>query len=736
MKESLGKLGRTIADSEPHWPERPGAAVRRPNIVTVVFDDTGWADFGCFGSEIRTPNIDALAERGLRYTNFHVTPLCSPTRAAMFTGRNHHAVGMRCLADTDTGFPNGRGSIPRGIAMLPDMLREQGYATFLVGKWHLTPAHEVTAAGPYHNWPLARGFDRFYGFLGGCVDQYSPELTQDNHPFECDFPQDYHLSEDLCDRAITYLRDHVSLRSDDPFFLNLAFGATHAPFQVPRRYIDPYLKTFQKGWDQTREDRLERQRQSHLAGMDTVLAERNPEVPGWDTLSDEEKTLFTHLQAAYAGFLEHADEHLGRVIVELKRLGVYDNTIILVLSDNGASREGGANGSVDVNAPYSGKPQPVEQQLENLDKIGGPEGPAHYPQGWAMAGNTPFRRYKQFVELGGVRSPLVVSWPAGITDAGAIRDQFLHVIDIAPTLLDLCSVTTNAGFHGASFRATFDNPDAPPPRNLQYWEMFGRRAIFAEGWKAISSHEKGDDYDSDTWSLYDTANDFSESRNVASEHPGRLDEMIGLWWREAEANQVLPLDDRTLVDIINFRQPNGLMARPSVTLFPGQGHVPQYSMITSSERSMEIAVHFRRPLPVDAEGVILASGLCSGGYTLYMKDGRLCFEHIFLGRRDMSYCLLPVGAHRTSIVLHVSDNDSATVQFFADRKRIGRGKVTQVANHLSFWGLDVGQDCGANVSDAYSGRFPVSEQLVERVELHFLEEAAPEDIAALMEATE
>lgn len=736
MHRFLGTIGRTVQDSVPHWPERTRPGAKPPNIVTVIFDDTGWADFGCYGSEIATPTIDRLAAEGLRYANFHVTPLCSPTRASLFTGRNHHAIGMRCLADTDTGFPNGRGSVPASVPMLPALLREQGYATFQVGKWHLTPAHEVSAAGPFATWPLARGFDRFYGILGGCTDQYVPELCQDNHMVPPPRSEGYHLTEDLCDRAIGYMRDHASLRGGDPFYMNLSFGATHAPIQVPRRFIDPYIPVFAKGWDRTRADRLERQKAMGLVPQGTVLAERNPEVPAWDSLDAEQQRLYTHLQAAYAGFLEHADRHLGRVVAELDRLGLAENTIILVMSDNGASREGGDNGAVDVNAPYSGQPQSVADQLARLDAIGGPDGPAHYPQGWAMAGNTPFRKYKQFVELGGVRAPLVLRWPAGIAARGAVRDQFLHVIDVAPTLIGLLGGDTETGFDGRSFQATFDEAAAPDPRSAQYWEMFGRRAVYADGWKAISQHEKGDDYDHDGWALYDMRADFSESRDVAAEHPQKLAELVDLWWHEAERNGVMPLDDRTLVDIINFRQPNGLMARERITLYPGQSHVPQYSMITASERSMQIAATLSRPLSARDEGVLLASGGGNGGYVLFLKDGRLHHEHAFLGQRSQVSGAVPEGARALSAVLHVAEDSSATVQLFADRHRIARGSIGRTANHLSFWGLDVGRDVGGPVSPAYEGAFPAPGDLIDRIDLSFFEHAEAEDIAALMEATE
>ena len=732
-----GTIGRTVADSAPWWPEDEAGDRPRPNIVTVLFDDTGWSDFGCFGSEIRTPTIDALAAGGLRYCNFHVTPLCSPTRAALMSGRNHHRVGMRCLADTDTGFPTGRGCVPADVPLLPSMLRERGYGTYMVGKWHLTPAHEITPSGPYGNWPVNRGFDRYYGFLSGCTDHYAPELCQDNHQVDPPASESYHLTEDLCDRAITYLRDHCAFRRSEPVYLNICFGATHAPIQVERRYIDPYVEVFEKGWDRTREDRLARQKALGLVPPETVLAARNEEVPAWDTLTDNQKTLYTRLQAAYAGFLEHADEHLGRVVAELKRLGLYDNTIIVVMSDNGASREGGQHGAVDVNAPYSGRPESVEDMLERLDDIGGRDGPAHYPQGWAMAGNTPFRRYKQYVDLGGVRSPLVLSWPAGVARGGEARQQFLHAVDIAPTLMSLAGEAKAADFDGRSFEASFGERDAPAPRSVQYWEMFGRRAIYADGWKAISAHEKGEDYERDGWRLYDTRADFSESRDLAAEEPARLKEMQALWWKEAERNAVFPLDDRTLVDIIQFRQPNGLMSRSEITLYPGQGHIPQISMVTASERSMEITAHFTAPVgPEHPGGVLAASGDRHGGYSFYLKDGRLWFEHARIGKRCEVSEALPQGVRRASVVIHVGDDHSAQVLLFADRTRLAEGRIPLVSTHLSFWGLDVGRDAGLPVSARYEAPFAFPQAGLDRVVLRFFEAASAQEIAAALEAAE
>ncbi len=728
MNEFAGTIGRTVDESVPWWPVPPDRDRVRPNVVTIMFDDTGWADFGCYGSEVNTPNIDLLAAEGLRYTNFHVTPLCSPTRACLLTGRNHHDVGMRCLADADTGFPNGRGAVNRDVPMLSEMLREQGYGTYMVGKWHLTPTHEITSAGPYLNWPMNRGFDRFYGFLGGCTDQYVPELVQDNHMIDPPLREGYHLSEDLCDRAISYLRDHASIRKAAPFFMNFCFGATHAPIQVHKNYVDRYDGVFDRGWDRNREDRLSRQIELGLVPGNTRLVPRNPGVPSWDSLSDDEQRVFVRLQCAFAGFLEHSDAQIGRLVAELKRLNLYDNTIIVVLSDNGASMEGGRNGAVDCNAPYSGMTEPVAEMVQRLAEVGGLQAPAHYPEGWAMAGNTPFRRYKQFVELGGVRSPLVLSWPRGLHNRGEVRDQFLHVVDLAPTLMDLSGDRHGAAFDGASFRATLSSPDAPAPRTVQHWEMFGRRAIFSDGWKAVSQHEKGDDYGSDVWHLYDTSSDFSEHTDLASQRPEKLAELQDLWWQEAEANGVMPLDDRTLVEILEFRQPNGLMCESELTFYPGQGHIPHTSMITSSERSMEVTAHFSGPVGFE-NGVLVAAGDRIGGYSLYVQDGQLVYEYIQLRNRCSLSGPLPASARTCRLVCQIDADSQILAKLFAEDQLIAEAMVGSAARHISFWGLDIGHDAAVPVSDAYEPPFEFSGNRLDRVVMRFFEMPEAEDLA-------
>lgn len=685
-----GRIGTTVAESTPWWPERREGP-KRPNVVVVILDDTGWGDLGCYGSEVRTPTIDALADAGLRYTGFHVTPLCSPTRAALLSGRNHHGIGMRFLADTDTGFPNSRGSIRRDVPLLPEVLRGEGYGTYLVGKWHLAPLHEITPAGPYGNWPLARGFDRYYGFLDGCTDQYEPELFEDNHPAPVPEREGYHLSEDLADRAIGYVRDHLAFRPGDPFYLHLAFGATHAPFQAPREFIEQYLDTFTVGWDETRRARLARQIEAGLVPEGTPLAERNDGVRPWAELDEDERRVYAALQAAFAGFLAHADAQLGRVVDALREFGELDDTIVLVTSDNGASREGGPGGDVDTNAPYSGIRRPAAELVGELDRVGTLTGGSHYPEGWAMAGNTPFRRYKQFVDLGGVRSPLVVSWPNGPGTPGGVRRQFVHAIDVAPTLYELLGIPSPGELDGRSVAATLADADSPAGRRTQYWETLGHRAIWHEGWRAVTAHVPGTDYAEDEWRLYDTAADFAEATDVAAREPERLAELQELWWREARRHDVFPLDDRPLHEVIEARGPIGLYAERRIVLRPGQSHVPFASAVTGSNRSIDVRARFRVDAST-ASGVLLSSGNAQGGYVLALQDGVLAFAHSALGETVELRASRPLapGEREAGFRLRSLPDLSGELVLEAGGEELGSARIPRTGAHLSFWGLDVG----------------------------------------------
>jgi arylsulfatase A-like enzyme len=732
-----GIIGTTVAESQPWWPTAPAERAGKPNVVMVILDDTGWSDFGCFGSEINTPAIDSLAQTGLRYNNFHVTPLCSPTRASLLTGRNHHSVGMRFLADADTGFPNSRGAIRQDVAMLPQILRNHGYGTYLAGKWHLAPLHEITPAGPFQNWPLSRGFDKYYGFMDGCTDQYAPELIQDNHSVTPPSTPGYHLSEDLADHATTFIKDHVTYRPETPFYLQFALGATHAPFQAPRDYIEKYLPVFAKGWDTTRAERLERQKALGVIPADTILTEPSDNVRRWDELSGDEREVFTHLQAAFAGFLEHADAQIGRVLETLETLGLRENTIVLVMSDNGASREGGPTGDIDCNAPYSGISRTAAEQLDLLPVVGTAMGPAHYPEGWAMAGNTPFRRYKQFVDLGGVRSPLVVSWPAGIDAIGGVRNQFVHAIDITPTLLDLAGIEMPDNVDGASLRDSLTDAAAPARRDTQFWEMLGHRAIWHKGWKAVTEHVSGEPFDTDKWRLYNGTMDFSESIDMAEEFPEKVENLKAIWWNQAHSVGAFPLDDRTLYELLTARGPSGLINRKEIVLRPGQSHVPFSSAIAGSDRSMEVNAYLTG-FKSGTEGVLLSSGNVRGGYVLYIRNGTATFEHNHLGTRVVlkSDAPVPEGDATVGFRLTQQEGRAATVELFQQGTVTGRAVVPQVSGHLSFWGMDVGADPVSTVSADYAAPFAMAGNVLDRVVLRF--DAGPdlEDLADLMASTE
>jgi arylsulfatase len=540
-----GTIEKTAQDSKASPLNVPKAPRRSPNIIYIVLDDTGFSDLHCFGSEIATPNVDSLAAGGLRYANFHTKAVCSPSRAALLTGRNSHAVGMKELAGPDQGYPHSRGRVTPAAATVAQILRALGYSTMGVGKWHLVPAEAANAAGARADWPLQKGFDRWYGFLGGWTDQYHPDLVEDNHAIERPNRPDYHFSVDIVNQAIKMVGEHAAADAAKPFFLHVAFGATHAPVQVPRQYIDKYVSTFQKGWDQIREDRYKRQLDLGVIPPDTRLPPRNPGDPAWKDLSDEERAVFTRFMADFAGFLEHADEQIGRLLRYLKDNNLFENTAIFLLSDNGGAPEAGLKGGFA--RPY-GDPTPVHEMYRRLDDLGSEKTQPLYQRPWAMASDTPFKFYKLWPYRGGVQTPLVVSWPAEIRNHG-VRRQFVDVIDITPTVLDIAGFQAPEVFEGVcqipiqgkSIRATLNNPASPNPRDTQYFELWGSRGIWHNGWEAIGIHKPGTSFDLDRWELYHADNDFSQSVNLASQYPAKLDELKKLWWSEAARNGALPL---------------------------------------------------------------------------------------------------------------------------------------------------------------------------------------------------
>jgi arylsulfatase len=630
----------TVYDGRPHWPSparpRPGA----PNVVLVVLDDCGFSQLGCYGASIRTPALDRLGENGLRYTNFHVTAMCSPTRASLLTGRNHHAVGMGYLADFDTGFDNARGAISPRAATIAEMLREGGYGTYALGKWHLTPPAECSPVGPFRNWPTQRGFDRWYGFLGGEDDQYAPELWEDQHYAPLPERDDYHLSADLVDRAEQFLADHITTTPERPFFLYLAFGACHAPHQAPSGFIEAYRGRFDEGWDVERAKVLARQKAMGIVPEGTALPDHNADVTPWDQVRSDAREVLCRMQEVFAGFTSHTDAQIGRLVAFLERQGRLDDTLFIVMSDNGASGEGGGFGSENEYRYFLGLPDSLEENRAAIDRLGGPWAHNHYPAGWAQAGNTPLKMYKKFTFGGGIRAPLILHWPAGLGEAGGLRTQFHHAIDIAPTLLELAGVAApevhrgvpQIPVQGTSLAYSFAAPEAASTRTVQYFEMGGQRGIYHEGWKAVTRHRSGTPFDDDVWELYRLADDYSETRDLAAAMPEKVEEMVALWWREARLNGVLPLDDRAQVRA--FARDPATTSRREFVMLPGTRLLTPVSGPNFAMRSFRIEAEVA-PLAGGEEGVLFAYGRRAAGFVLYLKDRRLCFDYNLAGRHTV-----------------------------------------------------------------------------------------------------
>lgn len=644
MSKFNGSIGITEADSISSH-EIENKIPNSPNIMYIVLDDVGFAQLGCYGSNINTPNIDRLAQGGLRYNNFHTTAICSATRASLLTGANHHTVGISTVVDTlDGSYPNRNGYLDPQYATTAEVLKEYGYTNLAVGKWHLAPFEEATDAGPFHNWPLGKGFDRFYGFLEGYTDQYTPDLVKDNERITAPkTPEEgYHLSEDLAEQAIRLVnRQHV-VYPDKPFFLYFALGAAHAPHQAPKEYIDKYKGKFDEGWDYIREQWLENQKRLGIVPENTQLNPRNEFVKAWDELSENEKKVYARYMEVYAGFLEHADSQIGRVIDYLKKIGEYDNTVIVLLSDNGASAEGGKNGRINQEKSLNllEETNNVELTLSHLEELGSSKySNPHYPVGWANAGNTPFQWYKSWVHSGGVKEPLIVSYPNGIRAKGEIRQQYLHVTDIAPTILDILGVkkpshikgVPQKDYHGVSFAYTFDAPEAPNRKHTQYYEQTGNRGIWHDGWKAITNHIHTDDYVKEEWELYHTDEDFSEAKNVADEYPEKLQELILLWYAEAGKYGVLPLGDgpylvKNQKELIKEVASNQFFIKPQKfeyndVLFPLD--ITTKTMFNRRNHKITVEIEHKK----EKEGILYSAGNRFGGYVLYIKDNHLKYAY-------------------------------------------------------------------------------------------------------------
>ncbi len=712
-----GRIGRTVHESRPYWPELPHPRDGAPNVLVILFDDLGFAHLNCYGSSIATPNIDRLAANGLRYTNFHTTALCSPTRAALLTGRNHHSVGMRGLSNWNTGYPNCTGTVAKSAATVAEMLRPVGYSNFAVGKWHLAPIETMTPAGPFDQWPLARGFDRYYGFMGGETDQYHPELYCDNHPIRPPQTpeQGYHLTEDLIDQAQAMIRSQKSAVPERPFFTYLCFGATHAPHQAPGEYLDKYRGKFDAGWDVVRQQWFEKQKALGIIPANTELAPRNPGVKPWENLSAEQKLLACRLQEAFAGFLEHTDAQIGRLVAFLEEIGELDNTLILLMSDNGASQEGGPQGMVDYARYFNGYTEDIKESMARLDQIGTEYAHNNFPWGWAQVGNTPGKRYKQNTHGGGIRDPLIAHWPKGIADKGGIREQFHHVSDITPTILEIVGVEPPDHVNGhaqmpiSGTSLAYSFPAAAKAqktrKDAQYFEMFGHRGIWHDGWKAVAYHEPETPFENDRWELYHLAEDFSESKDLADSKPDKLREMIERWWVEAGRNGVLPLDDRR-VEIwaptptrFNPRNRERYVYRPPVP------HIPAEGAPTLGNRTFTVIADIDRPAAT-SEGCLFTFGDAKSGVALYILKDRLVFDYNLFGTHFTARSEAALSTGRFKVAARVEKIDqTGRVTLLVDDKPCGSVDLPKLIRRLWGAGMNIGRDEGLAVSKDYEVPF-------------------------------
>ncbi|HUZ43444.1 MAG TPA: arylsulfatase [Acidimicrobiales bacterium] len=740
-----GRIGRDWRDSEPWWPPEPHAPDGAPNVVMIVLDDVGFAQLGCYGSDIATPVIDGLAAGGVRLANFHTTALCSPTRACLLTGRNHHRNGMGRVADLAVGFPGYWGKPPRENGFLSEMLRDQGYATYAVGKWHLTPDDEINMAASRASWPLGRGFDRWYGFHGGETHQFVPAVYHDNHSVRPprELEDGYHLTEDLVDRAVAFVSDLRAVDQDRPFFLYFATGACHSPHQAPAEWIHRYAGAFDGGWDTMRESIHRRQLETGVIPPGTDLSPRPAWVSAWEDLDADARRLASRFMECFAGFLSHTDDQIGRLLSFLADLGELDDSVVILVSDNGASAEGGAEGSInDIRMQNLDFPT-RDEMVSRLADIGGPDTHNNYPWGWTMAGNTPFKRWKREVHEGGVADPCIISWPARLGAAGgAIRHQYAHAIDLVPTVLELVGLAPpdvldhvpQTHLDGTSFAYLLrPGAEGEPARHLtQYFEMFGSRAIYHDGWKAVTFHPVGPIYgdgldpnasfDDDRWELYHVAEDLSETRDLAESEPERVRQMVELWWAEAEANQVLPLDNRVLWALVHPR-PDRRRPVDEARYFQGGAQVPEQMAVSVRNRSHRLRVVFELGAGLVPDGVLLAQGLSLGGWSLHFLDGRFRYVHNLYGKEhhvvEAGVPVLPGGRHTAEMAFTKDRHGPGGRAELRWDGEVLAGADIPVFTPSRFNGVGVGLTCGYEwgpaIGPGYRAPFPFNGRILEAV---------------------
>ncbi len=698
-----------------------------------------------FGGLVETPNIDRLAANGLRYTNMHTAALCSPSRSCILTGRNHHSNHISCVTEGATGFPGSDGRMPFENGMISEILKPHGYNTFITGKWHVAPSEDSSPAGPFNRWPIGRGFERFYGWLGCESSSWYPELVHDNHPVEAEkTPEEgYHVDADTVDHAIRFILDAHINAPDKPFLLYHASAAGKSPHHSPREWIEKYNGKFDMGWDEYRRIVFARQKELGIVATNATLPPHDPDVPEWDSLTDDQKRLYARMMQVYAGFVSHADHQFGRILDTLERIGELENTLIMVISDNGASAEGGTQGKFTETSFINFVEERDEDIFPRIDELGGPTSYGHYPWGWAMAGNTPFRRWKREVFRGGCTNPFILHWPARIGTPGELRSQYAHIIDMVPTVLDLLGLeppetiggVKQAPMEGVSFAHTIHDAKAPTRHTTQYFEMLGNRAIDHDGWRAVcgwpgpslaEAAEKGrhlfdqitpavlEVLDAEEWQLFNLAEDPAESRNVAGEHPEKLRELIALWWVEAEKYNVLPLDG-TFLQRAFVERPKASKDREQFVYYPGLSVVPTFNTPPVINRPHSITADL--DIPEGAEGVLLAQAGYTGGFSLYVQDGRLRYVHNYVGKHlyeVVSEEPLPTGPVTVRFEFEVTTPPSILEgrgagglgQLYFDGRLVANTEIPITTPILfGLEGLSCGYDAGAAVVPTYKPPF-------------------------------
>ena len=713
-------------DAKAPAPFRVTAPQGAPNVVIVLLDDIGFGQSSAFGGPIRMQTLDRLAAGGLRFNNFHTTALCSPTRVALLTGRNHHVNNAGAIMELATGFPGNTGIRPQSVAPLAEMLRLNGYSTAAFGKYHETPPWEVSVSGPFDRWPTHSGFDKFYGFIGGETNQWAPAIFDGTIRVEHAQTPDYHFTVDMTNQALAWMQAQHSLTPDKPFFVYFATGALHAPHHVPKPYIDRYKGQFDRGWDALREETFARQKKAGIIPANAELTKRPREIPSWDSQTPAQKKIEARQMETYAGFGEHTDEQVGRLVQGLEQMGVMDNTLFLyIVGDNGASAEGGPEGAYNEMMALNGIISTAEINTPHLENWGDPTTFPHYAIGWAWAGDTPFQWTKQIAShYGGTTNGVVVHWPKRVPKGGGVRSQFTHVTDIAPTVLEAANLpfpksvdgTAQRPFDGTSMLYTFDNAGAPETHTTQYFEMFGNRGIYHDGWVAATRHSIPwlivplPPLANDTWELYHTADDFSEARDLAAKNPAKLKEMQELFLKVAEANHVLPIDDRRSerFDAKVAGRPDLMNGRTSLTVYPGMTGMAENAFINVKN------VPFTITAPVElrdakTNGVILAQAGKFGGWTLFMKDGVPRFEYNYFGvewTKIAGTAAVPAGKHEIKYEF-VPDAPKPGAggrgALFVDGQKVAEGHIpkTQPYAFSGDEGADVGMDGETAVSNDY-----------------------------------